>query len=425
MDNHLSMYNILDENIGSARDNLNCAVHNWYKFTAGFSYKLIDMIVENNEKKPTCVYDPFAGCGTTLVECQKLSIPSLGNESQALMCDIINAKLNWDIEEEKCLQYLTYILKTVKSNERKELSDEYNDLIVSLYDKETLHDLYVLRDAIREIEDYRYRLFFNLALCQVLHKVSIYPIAVPYISRNRKQADPGNAISKLEATVEQMIKDISTMPHKERLARVFNHDSRKVNSNIPCASCDLCITSPPYLNNLDYGEVSKVPSHFFGITNNWSDITQKVRQNLVTASTTHYIDSKFILEDFRSTEFVSNNQSVMAELETLFCQIKEQSKGRKGKKSFHIMMMYYFYDMYFVLKEMRRVLKEGSPAYLILGDSAPYGVYVETTRLLGEIAHSVGFGDYNIKKIRSRGTKWKSLTYRHNLELSENILKIQ
>lgn len=31
--------NILDANIGSAKDNMSSPVHNWYKFTAGFSYK--------------------------------------------------------------------------------------------------------------------------------------------------------------------------------------------------------------------------------------------------------------------------------------------------------------------------------------------------------------------------------------------------
>ena len=102
--------------------------------------------------------------------------------------------------------------------------------------------------------------------------------------------------------------------------------------------------------------------------------------------------------------------------------ILKNSKERKGKKSFHILMMHYFEDMYYVLKEMYRVLTPNSKAYLILGDSAPYGVYVPTTRILGDISQSLGFGDYEIYKIRERGNKWKNLKNRHNVELSENIL---
>ena len=38
--------NIIDANIGSAKDNMKSPVNNWYKFTAGFSYKLVDLIVD-------------------------------------------------------------------------------------------------------------------------------------------------------------------------------------------------------------------------------------------------------------------------------------------------------------------------------------------------------------------------------------------
>ena len=81
--------------------------------------------------------------------------------------------------------------------------------------------------------------------------------------------------------------------------------------------------------------------------------------------------------------------------------------------------------MYQVFLEMKRVLSSGSKAYLVLGDSAPYGVFIDTTRILGEIAKNCGFNKYSIVKIRERGTKWQSLTYRHNVKLSENILVLE
>ena len=93
---------MFDANIGSAKDNMNSAIHNWYKFTAGFSYKFIDLVVDDMDKSPDCIYEPFAGCGTTLVAAQKKRIRSIGNESQQLMCDVINAKLNWDIDTHIC-----------------------------------------------------------------------------------------------------------------------------------------------------------------------------------------------------------------------------------------------------------------------------------------------------------------------------------
>lgn len=413
---------MLDANIGSAKDNMKSAIHNWYKFTAGFSYKFVDMIVDEMKNKPNCIYEPFAGCGTTLVAAQKKYIHSVGNESQQLMCDIINAKLNWDIDRQKCCEYVKQILDYVRLQTNEDISTEYNPLLTSLYDNVTLKELYLLRDGIRNLGDYKYELFLNLALSQTLHRSALYPIAVPYISRTKSVVNSGDALGKFSVIYKQMLVDLESMPHHERLAAVYKADSRFKNTNIQDVSCDLCITSPPYLNNLDYGEVSKVHTHFFELTSDWRDITEKIRHQLVTGATTHYKDADFELDNYLKTEFAIANIKLIQQLLPKYNEIKNNAKDRKGKKSFHILMMHYFDDMFHVLIEMYRVLKSGSKAYLILGDSAPYGVYIPTTQYLGEIAQSVGFGDFEIYKIRERGNKWKSLSNRHSVNLSENIL---
>lgn len=415
--------NILDANIGSAKDNMSSPVHNWYKFTAGFSYKFVDIILDGYQPENTVVYEPFAGCGTTLVECQKLGFRSVGNESQELMCNVINAKLNWTIKEADYKTAIQNINQYVVSNkDKQETADKFHPLLVTLYDNPSLRELYSIRDGIHEIDNVELRLFFNMALCQTLHKSAIHPIAVPYISRSKFLVDSGYALDKFQKISAQMLEDIKKMPHHDRLATVFTWDSRQKNPNIADASCGLCITSPPYLNNLDYGEVSKVHSHFFEMTSNWNDITEKVRHKLVTGATTHYRETDFDLDVFLQSEFAQKNPTTMKELVGLYDGIIKNAKTRKGKKSFHILMMHYFEDMYEVLKEMRRVLAEGAEAYFILGDSAPYGIYVATTQILGDIAMNAGFSEYSIHKIRTRGDKWKTLSNRHNISLSENIL---
>lgn len=415
--------NILDANIGSAKDNMSSPVHNWYKFTAGFSYKFVDIILDEYTGQDIRVFEPFAGCGTTLVECQKLGFRSVGNESQELMCGVINAKLNWTITEQQYKNGIRSIGKYVKDNkDTEETVTKFHPLLRTLYDEPSLKELYCIRDGIKKLRDKGGREFFNLALSQTLHKAAIHPIAVPYISRSKFLTDSGKAWEKFQQISAQMLEDIKKMPHHEQMAEVYNWDSRKKNRAIADASCGLCITSPPYLNNLDYGEVSKVHSHFFELTADWNDITEKVRRKLVTGATTHYRDIDFCLEEFSKREFAKSNKATLNALLPLYERIKANAKTRGGKKSFHILMMHYFEDMYYVLKEMRRVLAEGSEAYLILGDSAPYGNYVPTTQFLGDIAMSVGFNEYSIHKIRSRGDKWKTLTNRHNIALSENIL---
>lgn len=418
--------NIIDANIGSAKDNMSSPVHNWYKFTAGFSYKFVDIILEGYKGCDIVVYEPFAGCGTTLVECQKLGFYSVGNESQELMCNIIRAKLNWTITQEQFDRGIDIIEKFLEENkDKEEITSKFHPLLQTLYDTPSLGELYCIRDGIKQLKEKPVQDFFNLALSQTLHKAAINPIAVPYISRTKFVTDSGHAWVKFCHISNQMMADIQQMPNQEQRATVYNWDSRQKNDAVADDSCRLCITSPPYLNNLDYGEVSKVHSHFFEMTSDWNDITMKVRKKLVTGATTHYSDSAFSLEEFSQKEFALKNPETMKTLVELYDRMKENYKQRKGRKSFHILMMYYFEDMYEVLKEMRRVLAEDSEAYLILGDSAPYGIYVPTTQILGEIALSTGFSEYAIHKIRSRGDKWKKLRNRHNISLSENILLLK
>lgn len=71
---------------------------------------------------------------------------------------------------------------------------------------------------------------------------------------------------------------------------------------------------------------------FFGLTENWNDITQKVRKNLVTGATTHYRDIDFDINIFKENDFSKENQLVFDELFTSYIQIMEIAKTRNGKK---------------------------------------------------------------------------------------------
>uniref|UniRef100_UPI00404ADCD3 methyltransferase n=1 Tax=Gelidibacter sp. TaxID=2018083 RepID=UPI00404ADCD3 len=414
----------LHQNIGTAKDNRNNPIHDWYRFTAGFSYKLVKKIIEIENLGPDdCIYESFAGCGTTLVSAQKNGINAVGNEGQELLFNVIKGKLDWSVDTNQIRQFILGLEESINGGDYQE---PYHQLLETLYSTSNLYQLYFIRDyIIQNVRDDKQSAFLNLALTQSLHKVSIHPIAIPYISRSKTLSNSLSAYDTFKNTVFKMIEDLKTVVDKPVTTEIFLHDSRIKNEAIEDNSCSICITSPPYLNNLDYGEVSKVCSHFFGFTNDWNEITEKVRKKLVTGATTHYKESEFDIEVWKTEDFYLNNKVIMDSIFPDILEIEAISKTRKGRKSFHILALYYFQDMYQVFLEMRRVLKPGSKAYLVLGDSAPYGVFIDTTKVLGEIAKNSGFKKYDIVKIRDRGTKWLSLTYRHSVKLSENILVLE
>jgi DNA modification methylase len=419
----------LHTEIGSAKDNSSSPIHDWYKFAAGFSHRFVEEIVkqEHIEAGAACkIFDPFAGCGTTLVSCQKIGLAAVGNEAQRFMYDIIRSKLDWRIEATGISRYLQGIQRYVHRNSRKfDPEAEAHPLLSTLYDEDNLAELCLIRNYVRDLASTKYRLFFNTALSQVLHKVCVHPIAIPYISRRTTLSRSTRAWESFADACSKMLADTQALRDNRRTSRIYLHDSRKKNGSINDEECLICITSPPYLNNLDYGEVSKVHTYFFGYTRNWGEITNTVRKKLVTSSTTHYRISRLDLDAFRDTDFYASNRQIADSLIKKASEITLAREARSGRKSFDVLMLLYFKDMFDVLKETRRVVKRAGKAFLVLGDSAPYGVYIPTTRIIGRLSKNAGFNRYRVYNIRVRGTKWKSLRYRHSMELAESVLVVE
>jgi hypothetical protein len=59
----------------------------------------------------------------------------------------------------------------------------------------------------------------------------------------------------------------------------------------------------------------------------------------------------------------------------------------------------------------------------VVGDSAPYGVYVPVERWLGELALAAGFHSYSFEKTRDRNVKWKNR--KHRVPLKEGRLWVE
>lgn len=82
----------------------------------------------------------------------------------------------------------------------------------------------------------------------------------------------------------------------------------------------------------------------------------------------------------------------------------------------------YFNDIHQIVRDVYRVLKPDTKALFVLGDSAPYGVHIPTDKLIGDIGLGVGFSDYDIEILRTRGDKWKENPQRHSVALRESIV---
>ena len=75
------------------------AVHDWYRFVLSFPSHLVrDYLNTFSVDSTQRVLDPFCGTGTTLVECKKLGIPSVGIERNPMAGFATHTKLNWSVD---------------------------------------------------------------------------------------------------------------------------------------------------------------------------------------------------------------------------------------------------------------------------------------------------------------------------------------
>ena len=104
------------------------AVHDWYRFVLSFPPHLVRDYLERLGVGPSdTVLDPFCGTGTTLVECKKLGIASVGIESNPMAHFASSVKVDWSVDASALLKYAG----EVAASTRKKIecdSDEWTGL---------------------------------------------------------------------------------------------------------------------------------------------------------------------------------------------------------------------------------------------------------------------------------------------------------
>ena len=419
---------------GTFKDSLRAPVHRWFTYPAGFSYKAVEHSIERfNIVRGNTIYDPFMGSGTTNLVAKTLGINSVGTEAHPFVHRIARAKLNWDINEKAIREFSNLVDSRLAINskalQKKKLTSEFPELILKCYGEKNLYDLWALRELVKEnLGAGGNKEFFFVVITAMLRSVSVAATGWPYIAPKKKKTTSvdKDVLTEFLALANQMLGDIQSIKiwsnerHEGSTHLLINGDSRSTRGFISDNSVDHVFTSPPYLNNFDYADRTRLELYFWGEAKSWGEISDKIRTQLMTSATTQInrSDSRYIiLDDFKKecpliTEFIEESVS----------QLMNIRKTKGGKKSYDLMVAGYFNDMYHIVKDVSRVLRSGSKALFVLGDSAPYGVHIPTDKLIGDIGISVGFDSYELDILRTRGDKWKANPQRHTVPLRESIV---
>jgi DNA modification methylase len=424
-------YNL--QELGTFKDSMQAPIHGWFRYPAGYSYKFVDATFDRFDVQAgDYVYDPFSGTGTTLICAKQRGIHGYGVEAHSFVHWVADVKLYWEFdygalgyEIDKLLaQSRAFVNKYV---DNVNLEGVFPELVHKCYHPNDLKVLYLLREFINsEVIDYHFHNLLKLALTDTLRSAAAAGTGWPYISprKNNGRQPPKDALSCFQKTVRKMQGDLEYvaqyLPAVSVIQNVYG-DSRECQS-LADGQIKLALTSPPYLNNYDYADRTRLETYFWGITRSWSDITEQFRDKLMTAATTQVTRSKHQVETTLSSEILQISPTVYQTVQEAVLKLSQLRLQKGGKKDYDLMTALYFNDMLRVIKETYRVLQEGGTFCLVLGDSAPYGVHIKTDELIGELALGIGFSKAAYQEFRQRGDKWRDNPQRHRVKLREGVV---
>ncbi len=404
-------------------DNMKMPIHKWYRYTAGFSASWVNQLIRQEKANGrTRIIDPFAGSGTVLLESEFEGVESFGVEAHPYIYRIAKAKLDWNFPADKFKSEALALLRKAKA--KTITKTEFPKLIASCYPIEVIQKLEALKQTWFETEQEEEIKNFNwFIITSILRTTS--PVGTAqwqYIQPTKTKSKVIDAFVAFEVKVNDMYLDMKRTQNRFMNvvdSKILNEDARNIQS-IPDGWGDLVITSPPYANNYDYADATRLEMTFWGDINGWADLQENVRKHLVRACTQHVSKLADEVESIIESPLL---QPIQSELRVVYETLKLERLKHGGKKNYHFMIAAYFNDLAKVFHSLRRVTSENALMCFVIGDSAPYGIYVPVDKWLGELAVSAGFSSYSFEKLRDRNTKWKNR--KHTVPLHEGRLWIK
>jgi len=390
-------------------DNMRLPVHRWFKYSAGFSSQWAADVIR--ETGATRVLDPFAGSGTTVVAAEQLGVNSIGVDIHPFVSRVARAKLKWRSDPDTFLARVSAVLDVVRSKHDVPLPK--STLILRCFpDEAALKDLIRIRDAVftlRQGDDYDELLW--LAMVSIIRACSPAGTAQwQYILPNKTKARVAEPVEAFVLRAELFAEDMRAMAvfASSPEGILLETDARTLDG-VPDGWADLVLTSPPYANNFDYADATRLEQTFLEEIEGWSDL-KPLRKSLMKSATQHMTgwDPEEALESPLLDPIRSEILGVFDELNAV-----RATKG--GNKAYHLMVLGYFYDSAQIWNAIRRSSAPGVNVCYVVGDSAPYGVHVPVERWLGELALNQGFDSWSFDKVRDRNIKWKNRKHTHPL----------
>jgi hypothetical protein len=400
-------------------DNMKLPVHRWFRYSAGFSAQWAEEIIcrAKRDGGGTRVLDPFAGSATTLIAAEDAGVESYGVDSHPFISRVARAKLQRRSDPEAYRRFAESVLRDAER--REGAIEEYTSLIRRCYRDEVLADLDKIRRAYEEQSDGSAASELTwLTLAGILRRVSHVGTANwQYVLPKKSKKNAAEPFAAFAEQMRTVYRDMLAAQAIDGPRTQFVQGDARTCGGVPAGFATLVITSPPYPNNYDYADATRLEMTFMGEIRGWGGLQEAVRQHLVRSCSQHVPERAVNLEEVLQDPCLA---PLGRDIRQVCEELARVRLTRGGKKTYHLMVACYFLDLAKVWHALRRCCASPCKVLFVVGDSAPYGVYVPVIPWLGRLAVAAGFRDFRFEKIRDRNVKWKNR--KHRVPLCEGEL---
>ena len=375
-------------------------IHRWLNFVAGFSPEFVSAAIEQSgTPRGGLLLDPFAGLATAPLVANFEGINAVGFEPHPFFFDIGLAKTQVpDLTQVDIVESVFQQTPAV-ANLPSVWSPKALEFLQKLIGPKSLSRLAGARLAESDCPASA-RNLYRLMLSRTLEAATGSKTDGIYKApeSTKRPIDIEEAAAKI---IGELRNDLACLPVGMGSTKLYAQSSEHM-PQIPSGTVDLCVTSPPYLNNFDFAEMTRMELYFWNYAANWREITDTVRAKLIVNTTTAPTTERRRQDHWRAL----TAPELLDELDGIIAELSVQRRQRAGRKEYDSLVLPYFAQMGLVLKEVTRVLKAGGPIHLVVSDAALYGVHIRTEKLLATLMTSCGLEVKEIIRLRDRGGRW-------------------